>query len=176
PEDFYLIVSRLEPYKKVDLAVQAFNTNGQKLVIIGEGSQSAHLQKIAKGNITFLGWQSNEAIYEKLSQAKALIFPGEDDFGITPVEAMAVGTPVIAYAKGGTLETVIEGKTGTFFDSESTDSLNQTISSFEQNVAQFDTENCKKQARNFSKEIFVKKLISIVETEFKNFKTKMGQQ
>lgn len=168
-EDFYLIVSRIEPYKKVDLAVDAFNQNGKKLIVVGEGSQLESLKKIAKENISLLGWQSNESIYKLLSTAKGLIFPGEDDFGITPVEAMAAGTPVIAFAKGGTLETVVADKTGLFFQEESVASLNHTIELFEKNIDKFTAKNCKEQSQKFSKEIFIKNLKEIVEEEYKKF-------
>jgi glycosyltransferase involved in cell wall biosynthesis len=106
-EDFYLIVSALVPYKRVDLAVDAFNQNGKRLLIIGTGNSQESLKKKAKNNIEFLGWSSDDEIAGYYKRCKALIFPGEEDFGIVPVEAQACGKPVIAYAKGGALETVV---------------------------------------------------------------------
>jgi glycosyltransferase involved in cell wall biosynthesis len=106
-EDFYLIVSALVPYKRVDLAIDVFNKNGKRLVIIGTGDYQETLMKKSKGNIEFLGWLSDDKISSYYERCRALIFPGEEDFGIVPVEAQACGKPVIAYAKGGALETVV---------------------------------------------------------------------
>lgn len=157
---YYFISSRLEPYKKIDLAVKAFNKNGKLLYIAGDGSQFQFLRSVAKPNIKFLGWQSTDSVFNYLEKAKAFIFPGEDDFGIAPVEAMAAGVPVIAYKKGGVLETIIENKTGIFFDEESPSSLGESISRFEKLV--FDSKECKKQAEKFSKERFKNKILNII--------------
>lgn len=154
PDDYYLIVSRLEPYKKIKLAVEAFNNLEKKLIVIGEGSQFNELKKIAKNNVKLLGWQSDDTTYKYLSKCKAFIFPGEDDFGITPVEAMASGRPVIAFRKGGVTESVIEGKTGMFFDEDNAESLAQSVLEFE-NTRAFNPSECRKQAERFSKDNFI---------------------
>ncbi|MBM3190478.1 MAG: glycosyltransferase family 4 protein, partial [Chloroflexi bacterium] len=113
PDDYYLIVSRLIPYKRIDLAVQAFNDLGWPLRIIGEGRDRRALQAIAQPNIQFLGYVADDRLVrEQMARARALIFPGEEDFGLVPLEAMAVGCPVIAYGAGGALDTVEEGRTG----------------------------------------------------------------
>lgn len=104
---FYLIVSAFAPYKRIDIAIEAFNRIGLPLKIIGNGQDEKRLKKLAKSNIEFLGLQNDPALNEYYSKCKALIFPGEEDFGIAPVEAMASGRPVIAYGKGGAVETVI---------------------------------------------------------------------
>jgi glycosyltransferase involved in cell wall biosynthesis len=157
-KDFYLIISRLEPYKKIALAVDTFNILGKKLIIIGEGSERAALETRAKENIQFLGWQDNAKIAKYLADCQALIFPGEEDFGITPVEAMAAGRPVIAFSKGGVGESVIDGKTGLFFDQASTESLKEAVLRFESTKSDFDPRRCQEQAANFSEEVFIQKV------------------
>jgi glycosyltransferase involved in cell wall biosynthesis len=127
PPPFYLIVSALAPYKRIDLAIEAFNRLEKRLLIIGEGPDYQRLRAIAKPNIHFSGWSSNDQLRWHYRRCQALIFPGEEDFGIVPVEAMASGRPVVAYAKGGALETVVEGKTGVFFPAQSADSLLQAL-------------------------------------------------
>jgi len=115
-QEFYLIVSRLRKYKRVDIAIEAFNKLGLELIIIGDGPERKKLQKRAKKNIKFLGWQPDKIVSKYYKSCTAFIFPSEDDFGIAPVEAMSYGKPVLAYRKGGATETIIEGKTGEFFN------------------------------------------------------------
>jgi glycosyltransferase involved in cell wall biosynthesis len=121
--DYYLMVGELVGYKRPELAVQAFNATGQKLVIIGGGEMLAELRRIAKPNVTVLGPQPFSALKHHYSRCRALIFPGEEDFGIVPVEAMASGRPVIAFRRGGATETVIDGVTGVFFDEQSVEAI-----------------------------------------------------
>ncbi len=130
-DDFYLIVSALVPYKQIDLAIQAFNQLGRKLIIIGEGPERARLERQAGVSVKFLGWRSDEEIRSYYRRCRALIFPGEEDFGIVPVEVQACGGFVIAYRKGGVVETVIEGKTGCFFDQPTIESLVNAVIQFE---------------------------------------------
>ena len=125
--DFYLVVSALVPYKHVDLAVRTFTELGLKLLVIGSGPERKRLEKIAGPTIEFLGWKSNEEIREYYRTCKALIFPGEEDFGIVPVEAQACGAPVVAYHVGGALETVTSGQTGIFFDEQNIASLKKAV-------------------------------------------------
>lgn len=169
-EDYFLIVSRLQEYKRIDIAVKAFNELGLPLIIIGDGPDRQKLEKIAQENITFLGRQSDEVIKEHYSKCKAFIFPGEEDFGITPLEAMASGRPVIAYKKGGALETVIEGKTGMFFDNQTVESLKDTLLKF--NADKFDKNEIRKHAESFDEEIFKKKIKSFMDEKYAEF-TKM---
>jgi len=129
--DYYLVVSRLVPYKKVDLAIHAFNQLRFPLVIVGVGSEETKLKKMAGSNISFVGAIDDERLIQYYRHARALIFPQKEDFGLVPIEAQASGTPVIAYAKGGVLETVIAGKTGYFFDKQSEESLILAIRQFE---------------------------------------------
>lgn len=170
PDSYYIIVSRLEPYKKIEVAIKAFNQNKKQLVIIGVGSDQSRLTKIANANIEFLGWQSNKSVYEYLRNAKALIFPGEEDFGITPVESMACGRPVIAYAKGGVLETVIPNKTGVFFKEETSQSLNNAINELEENYTNFSPSICREQAEKFSKELFISNITKIINDNYDKYK------
>ncbi len=130
-DPFYLIVSALAPYKRVDIAIEAFRRLGKKLVVIGEGQEGKVLRHGAGHNVVFRGWLSNEELRKHYQQSQALIFPGEEDFGIVPVEAMAAGCPVIALRKGGALETVVENKTGIFFDEPTAESLYEAVLRFE---------------------------------------------
>jgi glycosyltransferase involved in cell wall biosynthesis len=130
-EDYYLSVGQLVAYKRPELLVEAFNISGKQLVVIGDGNMLKVLRKKAKSNIRFLGWQTSEVIRYHYSKCRALIFPGIEDFGIVPVEAMASGKPVIAFGAGGALETIVEGRTGMFFREQSAASLVRAIQDFE---------------------------------------------
>jgi len=151
-ESYYLIVSALVPYKRVDLSIEAFNQTGQKLVIIGEGPEKKYLVKKAKSNITFYGWATNEQLRMWYSHCEALIFPGEEDFGIIPVEAQACGSPVIAYGKGGATETIIDRVTGIFFDKQRKEDLIQAIKTHETMV--YDKKKIIANAKRFSNKMF----------------------
>jgi glycosyltransferase involved in cell wall biosynthesis len=131
PEDFYLAISRLVPYKRIDLAVEAFQKLNRRLLVIGTGRQYDKLKSRGGRNVEFLGWQPDEKVADYMSRARALIFPGEEDFGIVPVEAQAAGTPVIAYGRGGVRETVRHGETGYFFAEQTADSLAEAVQQFE---------------------------------------------
>ncbi|TVY09791.1 glycosyltransferase [Paenibacillus cremeus] len=130
-EDFFLIVSRLIPYKRIDLVIEAFNKLNRPLVIIGDGYDRNRLMKMAGPHIQMLGYQSDAVIQEYYAKCKAFILAGEEDFGITPLEAQAHGKPVIAFGKGGALETVVEGKTGLFFREQTIESLIEAITKLE---------------------------------------------
>lgn len=154
-DPYFLVVSRLEPYKRIDLAVQAFNELGLPLLVIGDGTERRKLQELANPNITFLGRQSDEVVREHLSQCQALIFPGEEDFGITPVEAQASGRPVIAYRGGGALETVSE-QTGHFFFPKTAEALAQAVRQFD--AGRFNAMNIQQHARQFDIALFRHKM------------------
>jgi glycosyltransferase involved in cell wall biosynthesis len=155
-DGFYLIVSALVPYKRIDLAVAAFNRNGERLVIIGTGSEEQQLKAVAKKNIEFLGWRSDTEVKQYYERCRALIFPGEEDFGIVPVEAMACGKPVVAYARGGATETVINGSTGVYFHERTPDDLNRALISLSK--LHLDPEKIRGHAVQFGKENFVRSI------------------
>ncbi len=174
-DDYYLLVGQLVNYKRADLAVEAFNRMGKKLVVIGEGEQYKSLEKIAKGNITLLGRQPFDIIKDYYARCKALIFPGEEDFGMVPVEAMASGRPVIAYKKGGAMETVVDGKSGLFFEAQTVDSLIQAVERFEKMQEQFDSSEIVDRARSFDKARFKEQFVATVDRLMADREKRCGQ-
>jgi len=159
---FFLVVSRLSPYKKVDLVVEAFNKLELPLVVIGEGEQYRHLKKIAKSNVKILGWESDKKVAEYYQNARAFIFPAEDDFGMTAVEAMSYGAPVIALKKGGVVEIVKEGITGEFFDAQTPEVLADGVRRFMEKEKSYDRQVIKERAEEFSKERFISEFEAII--------------
>lgn len=161
-QSFYLIVSRLIPYKRIDLAVDAFAQLPQaRLVVVGDGRDRAALEARATPNVTFLGRQSRARIRTLMQQCTAFIFPGLEDFGITPVEAMAAGRPVIAYGAGGALDTVVPGVTGEFFDRQTPADLAAVIGGF--TPARYTPAACRAQAERFSTTAFRRNLLDYLE-------------
>lgn len=160
---YFLIVSRLVSYKRIELAIKACNILKLPLIIIGDGPSKKYLQKIAGSTIEFLGWQSDKNKIEYLRNSRALIFPGEEDFGIVPVEAMAAGKPVIAFNKGGVKESVIENKTGIFFNELTAKSLVSAIRQFGVQENKFNSDEIAKQASKFSKNNFKLAILKEVE-------------
>jgi glycosyltransferase involved in cell wall biosynthesis len=152
--DFFLSVGQLVRYKRVDLAIEACNRLKRRLIIIGDGEEYKSLRKIAGPTITFLGSQDASVLREHYAACRALLFPADEDFGIVPFEAMAAGKPVIALRRGGALETVIDGRTGIFFDQQTVDSLVEALIQFEDVEKVFDAAAISKHARRFSKAEF----------------------
>ena len=161
-EDFFLIVSTLTPYKRIDLAVKLFNKIKKHLIIIGDGPQRDYLESIANKNISFLGFKSDRETAEYYENCRGFIFPGEEDFGITPVEAMAAGKPVLAYRKGGVTETVIEGVTGEFFDKPTVSSMEDALGRLMLMQHKYRPLKIREQANKFSEEKFKRKIRSLV--------------
>lgn len=159
-EDFYLIVSELVPYKRTKLAIDAFNELGLPLVIIGGGPLRKRFEKEARPNIKFLGWQSQETLREYYRKARALIYPQKEDFGIVAVEAQAAGCPVIAYRKGGALDSVIEDKTGVFFNGRTRWSLIEAVRRFGRMSLKH--KDLIENAKRFDKESFKRKFMEFV--------------
>lgn len=161
-EDFYLTVSRMVPYKKIDLIVETFSTMlDKKLIVIGDGPDFEKIKSKAGKNVILMGYQPFEILRDHMQKAKAFIFAAEEDFGIAPVEAQACGTPVIAYGKGGALETVDDGVSGVFFEEQTVSSLYGAIEKFEK--IDFEVVNVRNNAEKFAEKIFLKKFKSIVD-------------
>ena len=158
-EDFYLWVGAMAPYKRLDLALAAFQELGRQLVVIGEGQDFAWARKAAPENVRFLGWQPDAVLRDHYARCRALIFPGEEDFGIVPLEAQACGCPVIAYGKGGAIETVVErkadtakGATGVFFPEPTPASLVDAVRRFEERENDFDPDAIRDHALRFDRD------------------------
>jgi glycosyltransferase involved in cell wall biosynthesis len=169
-EEFYLTASRLVSYKRVDLIAQAFSQMPEKrLIVIGDGPEMAKVKKNAGKNIEILGHVSDAILKEYMAKAKAFVYAAEEDFGIVSVEAQASGTPVIAYGKGGSLETVVEGKTGIFFSDQTPESLLVAVEDFEGREEQFDPAVIKQHAEFFNVERFNREFREFVEEKLKDF-------
>ncbi|WP_081774006.1 glycosyltransferase [Ahrensia sp. 13_GOM-1096m] len=165
--DFYLCAGQLVAYKRVDLAIEAFNKSGRKLVIIGEGAELVRLKAIAGPSISFLGRVDFGVLKDHLARCRALVFPGEEDFGIVPVEAMASGRPVIAYGSGGALETVIHGSTGILFQEQTADDLADAVDMFEEHVELFVPSQIVKTVSKFAGSEFKNAIFQVIEEELK---------
>ncbi len=150
--DYFLIVSRLIPYKRIDLAIEAFNQTGLPLWIAGDGRDRARLEALAKANIKFLGRVSDDERLSLMARCKAFVFPGQEDFGITPLEANAAGRPVIAYGGGGALDTIIEGKNGVLFHSATANALADCLKNFD--ASDFDSQQLRAHAEQFDTRVF----------------------
>lgn len=167
-ENFYLTASRLVPYKKIELIVESFSAMpDKKLIVIGDGPDFHKIKAKAGKNIELLGYQSEPVLRDYLQRAKAFVFAAEEDFGIVPVEAQAAGTPVIAFGKGGCLETVKDFKTsseptGIFFSEQTVSAIHDAVALFEKNSEKFTAENCAKNAKRFSAESFKEKFMQFV--------------
>ncbi|AIQ33979.1 MULTISPECIES: glycosyltransferase [Paenibacillus] len=165
--DYYLIVSRLVSYKRIDLAVEAFNRNGLKLYIVGDGPDRKRLEGMAKDNVSFLGRLEDEQVTGMMAQCRAFIFPGEEDFGITPLEANAAGRPVIAYQAGGALDTIIPYVNGVFFQHQEVEDLLKAI--YEVESYAWDIDQIMEHARKFDEQAFMVKFKQYVEQAYVNF-------
>ena len=165
-ERFYLMVGAFAPNKRVDLAVKAFNQLKLPLKIAGRGQDEAYCRSIADENIEFHGKLSNNKLLELYQQARALIFPGEDDFGITPLEAQACNTPVIAYASGGALETVTD-QTGIFFSEQKEEALCDAVQKMERIWKNFSPETFSNQTKLFGRENYRERMVDTIQNGFK---------
>jgi glycosyltransferase involved in cell wall biosynthesis len=189
-----LLVTALVPYKRVDLAIEAANRMKFPLKIIGAGQDDNRLRRLAGSSVELLGWQSDSEIRQHYARCKALLFPGEEDFGIVPLEAMACGKPVIAYARGGALETVVslvlreptvrkeravgmpfracdeQYPTGVFFDEQKPESLINAVEMFERHRNRFDSERIRAHVEPFDRKYFKERLRQLIESSWEDFR------
>ncbi|MFZ5585768.1 MAG: glycosyltransferase [Thermodesulfobacteriota bacterium] len=168
-EDYYLVVSALAPYKRVDLAVAACARSGRRLKVVGIGPEEGRLRSLAGPTVEFLGWQPDEALPGLYARARALLFPGEEDFGITPLESMASGRPVLAYGRGGALETVVgpedpagRAATGLFFAEQTVESLMAAMAELEAGLADFDPQSLAAHAAGFGRRGFEERVAAFL--------------
>ena len=171
--DYFLMVTAPAPYKRLDLAIEAFNRLGRRLVVVGDGPDLKGYKRMAKRNVEFVGWQGDERVRDYYRGCRAFVFPGEEDFGIAPVEAQACGRPVIAFGRGGILETVNPlpnpEATGVFFDQASADSLVEAIHVFEKNIERFDPHGIRHHATRFHKNRFRDQIHSLIDDRYRMF-------
>ncbi len=165
--EFYLVVSALVPYKRLDLAIQAVNRLGRRLLVVGSGPEERALRALAGPGVEFLGWRSDTEIAELYRRCRALVFPGVEDFGIVPLEAMAAGRPVVAFAAGGALETVVppggpEPPTGLFFDAQTVDALVEALRRLESGAIAFDPKRLRARAEAFDRPRFKERIAAFL--------------
>jgi glycosyltransferase involved in cell wall biosynthesis len=167
-EPFYLAVSRMVPYKRIDLVVEAFShLPDKKLIVVGDGPDMKKIKSLAAKNVEILGWQSDAQIHELMGKAKGFLFAAEEDFGIVVVEAQAAGTPVIAFGKGAALETVAAGRTGLFYSEQTVSSLITALQEFEQK--RFDPVLIREHAQQFNRSRFIREFRQFVDTKIEEF-------
>lgn len=171
-QDYYLASSRLVAYKKIDTIIEAFNKMpDKKLVVIGGGPNLEAYRKLAKDNVTVMGYQPFDVLKDKMQHAKAFVFAADEDFGMIPIEAQSCGTPVIAYGHGGSLETVNGGKTGLFFNEQTPEAIVEAVNKFESMGSQpFAPAVCRQWAEGFSEERFKREIKEFVEEKYEEFK------
>lgn len=171
-QEYYLASSRLVAYKKIDTIIEAFNMMpDKKLVVIGGGPNLEAYRKLAKDNVTVMGYQPFDVLKEKMQHAKAFVFAADEDFGMIPIEAQSCGTPVIAYGHGGSLETVNGGKTGLFFNEQTPEAIVEAVNKFESMGSQpFAPADCRQWTEGFSEERFKREIKEFVEEKYEEFK------
>jgi glycosyltransferase involved in cell wall biosynthesis len=176
-ESFYLMVTALAPYKRVDIAIEAFNRLGSPLVIIGSGQDEGILHRRAASNIRFLGWQPDDVVAAHYARCRAFIFPGEEDFGITPVEAQAAGRPVVAFGRGGAKETVIpldnpgnKAPTGVFFIDPTAEALIEAVRTFETCESAFDPQAIRQNALLFDRSRFKQQVSHVIQLRWNQWR------
>jgi glycosyltransferase involved in cell wall biosynthesis len=177
-DNFFITVSRCVPYKRVDLIAETFTKMGKPLVIIGDGPDRARIERLAGPTVKLLGHRPDEVVADYLQRAKSFIFAADEDFGIVPVEAQAAGCPVIAYGKGGTLETIIgwpsAGPTGIFFDAQTPEALQRAVKLFETQEKEFEPHACRRNAERFDRERFHREFRVTVQTLWTKFQRGEG--
>lgn len=167
-EEYFLLVSRLKSYKRIDIAIEAFNKLHKPLIIIGEGIEKSALKSMAHSNIQFLSGIDDKTLLSYYQRCRAFVFPSEEDFGIVPLEAQSCGKPVIAYRGGGSMETIIEGETGEFYYPQNADALARTVEGFDH--TQYNPETIRANAVKFSKDRFKKEFKAKIELFYNQYK------
>jgi glycosyltransferase involved in cell wall biosynthesis len=177
-DDYYVTVGRLEPYKRIDLVVQAFSESGARLIVVGEGTQLAALRRLAKPNIEFAGYCKPERVAELVSRARAFVFASREDFGIAPIEAQACGTPVIAFARGGALETILgldhPQPTGVFFEEQTPASIRLAVGVFEREESRLTPSGCRDNALRFGVERFRREFQDFIRKTYQRFRQELS--
>jgi glycosyltransferase involved in cell wall biosynthesis len=163
PGDFYLVVSRLVSYKRVDLAIEAANRLERRLIVVGDGAERKRLESIAGPTVEFRGWRSDEEVADLYANCRALLFPGLEDFGITPVEAQAAARPVVAYGRGGATETVVDGTTGVLFPEQTVESLMEAVLRLDK--LSIDPMRCRRNAERFDTQEFQRRIRRAIERQ-----------
>jgi len=176
-DDYYLVVSALAPYKRVDLAVEAANRLRRRLLVVGTGPEAARLAALAGPTVSFLGWRSDAEVARLYARCRALLFPGVEDFGITPLEAAAAGRPTIALAQGGALETMVglhgsEPPTAVFFSEQTVDALVAAIRAFEAAEDRFDPKALRARAELFDRPVFKRRLLEWIDARWREFRAR----
>ncbi len=171
---YFLAVGRLIPYKKFDLIIETFNKIGLPLKIVGTGVAENQLRRQARGNIEFLGYVNEKKLIQMYSECEALIFPQVEDFGITALEAMASGRPVIAFKKGGALDSIVENKTGIFFEKQSPIHLRKAIEDYQEKKNQFNPQEIRQHTEQFDEKEFSKKFLSYLKTKWEHWQKEMA--
>ena len=169
-EEFYLTASRMVPYKKIDLIVEAFSQTDKKLLVIGDGPDMAKIKSKAGKNVELLGFADDKTMADLMGRARAFVFAAEEDFGITPVEAQACGTPVICFGRGGARETVLDGESGLYFMEQNAKELLAAVAKFEQNYDKFEPVKIRENSLKFSRARFESEIKSYVEKKYEEFK------
>jgi glycosyltransferase involved in cell wall biosynthesis len=172
PDDYFLVVARLVPYKRLDAVIEAFNILGLPLRVVGKGRQRAQLEALARDNIRFLGGVSHEELGRLYANCRALLWPEAADFGITPVEAQAAGRPVIAYAAGGALETIIPGETGVFFDQQTPEAIVAAVRAFD--ADRFDSARIRRHAEQYDVSVFKRRMRDLITTCWASWQEQRG--
>jgi glycosyltransferase involved in cell wall biosynthesis len=170
--DYFLVVSRLQPYKRIDVAIEACNRLKVPLRVIGTGPDRARLERLAGPTVQFLGFTTDEVVRQSLASCRAFLFPGEEDFGLTPVEAQASGRPVVAYSRGGALETVRPGVTGEFFGEQTGEALAAVLTGFD--ASRYDPVTIRKHAMTFDKAVFVERLYGVISRRYAEHQTSLS--
>jgi len=168
-DEFYMTASRMTPYKRMDLIVEAFTKLGMPLVVFGDGPERAKIEKLAGPTVRIMGWQPGDVLKDHMERCKAFVFAAVEDFGIVPVEAQAAGAPVIGFGKGGLRETIVEGETGLFFAQQTPESLMETVRAFESGGTRFDAARIRRNAERFDAARFRREFSAVVEREWSKF-------